>query len=149
MHHSEDSYRSHKTHEKDTEGDEDPRPAKRRKAPNTYPRGLTSPMSMAQRPASDGLTAVLTCTTQPEVDESPSQADHTHPPTPVDNDYQIAPQTTRSPSAVESTPIAEYQEWSCQSFLKRTTIGNQTQYNVEFALPRKITSVLPPPQGIH
>jgi hypothetical protein len=39
MHHSEDSYRSHKTTEKDAEDaeddedDEDPRPAKRRKLP--------------------------------------------------------------------------------------------------------------------
>jgi hypothetical protein len=37
---------------------------------------------------------------------------------------------------VESTPVAEYQEWPFQGFLKRTTIGNQTTYNLEFALPR-------------
>jgi hypothetical protein len=37
---------------------------------------------------------------------------------------------------VESTPVAEYQEWPFQGFLKRTMIGNQTMYNLEFALPR-------------
>ncbi|KAH8790802.1 hypothetical protein F5882DRAFT_377148 [Hyaloscypha sp. PMI_1271] len=37
---------------------------------------------------------------------------------------------------VESTPVAEYQEWPFQGFLKRTIVGNQTIYNLEFALPR-------------
>jgi len=140
--HSEDSDRSHKTNEKDAEDDEedeDLRPAKRRKRP-TIPthQGLTpthehGPGSRLGRPHS--LTP--SSTTQPEIDESPSQADHAHPPTPVDNDHHNTPQTSRSPSAmVESTPVAEYQEWPFQGFLKRTTVGNQTIYNLEFALPR-------------
>lgn len=56
-------------------------------------------------------------------------------PTPVDNDYHHAPRTSRSPSIiVESASIAEYQEWPCQGFLKRTKIGNKTIYNLEFQL---------------
>jgi hypothetical protein len=55
--------------------------------------------------------------------------------TPVDNDYYNTQQTSHSPSAVESTLVAEYQEWPFQGFLKRTTIGNLTTYNLEFTLP--------------
>jgi hypothetical protein len=41
-----------------------------------------------------------------------------------------------SPSATcEALPIAEYQEWPFQGFLKRTRIGNETTYNLEFKLP--------------
>ncbi|KAI9857987.1 MAG: hypothetical protein M1813_007957 [Trichoglossum hirsutum] len=32
-------------------------------------------------------------------------------------------------------PIAEYQEWPFQGILKRTKIGNETTYNLEFKLP--------------
>jgi hypothetical protein len=142
MHHSEDSDRSHKTNEKDTEDDEDdedPRPAKRRKLPPipTH-QGLTPPHEHGPAPRLGRLHSLTpSLTTQPEIDESPSQADHVHPPTPVDNDHHNTPQTSRSPSAVvESTPVAEYQEWPFQGFLKRTMIGNQTMYNLEFALPR-------------
>ena len=35
----------------------------------------------------------------------------------------------------DSAPVAEYQEWPLQGFLKRTRIGNQTRYNLEFQLP--------------
>ena len=35
---------------------------------------------------------------------------------------------------VESAPVAEYQEWPFQGFLKRTKIGNETIYNLEFQL---------------
>ena len=58
-------------------------------------------------------------------------------PTPVDNDHHHTPRTSRSPSVrVESAPVAEYREWPFQGFLKRITIGDQTTYNLEFALPR-------------
>ncbi|KAH6668337.1 hypothetical protein B0J14DRAFT_160406 [Halenospora varia] len=58
-------------------------------------------------------------------------------PTPVGKDHHHTPRTSRSPSTmVESTPVAEYREWPVQGFLKRTTIGDQTIYNLEFALPR-------------
>jgi hypothetical protein len=56
-------------------------------------------------------------------------------PTPVDNDQHHTPQTSRSPSiTVESAQVAEYQEWPFQGFLKRTKIGNETTYNLEFQL---------------
>jgi hypothetical protein len=61
---------------------------------------------------------------------------HAHPPTPVDNDYHNTPQTSRSPSVAESTPVAQYQERPFRGFLKCTTIGNRTIYNLEFAFPR-------------
>lgn len=45
-------------------------------------------------------------------------------------------ETSRSPSATQnSVPIAEYQEWPFQGFLKRTRIGNEITYNLEFKLP--------------
>ncbi|KAH7383490.1 hypothetical protein BKA64DRAFT_682456 [Cadophora sp. MPI-SDFR-AT-0126] len=42
--------------------------------------------------------------------------------------------SSRSPSDTESEPVAEYQEWPFQGFLKRVTIGNQMSYNLEFLL---------------
>jgi hypothetical protein len=71
------------------------------------------------------------------MDESPPQADHGHLSTPGDDEHHYTPPTSRSPSVtVESAPFAEYREWPFQGFLKRITIGNQTTYNLEFALPR-------------
>jgi len=32
-------------------------------------------------------------------------------------------------------PVAEYQEWPFQGFLKRTMIGDDVTYNLEFKLP--------------
>jgi hypothetical protein len=141
IHHPEDSNHSHKTNEKDDEDDEDdedPRPVKRRKLPliSTH-QGLTPPHEHGPAPRLGRLHSLTpSSTTQPEIDESPSQADHTHPPTPVDNDHHNTPRTSRSPSAAESTPVAEYQEWPFQGFLKCTMIGNRTIYNLEFTLPR-------------
>jgi hypothetical protein len=55
--------------------------------------------------------------------------------TPVDNDQYCPPRASRSPSApVESAPVAEHQEWPFQGFIKRTKIGNETMYNLEFQL---------------
>jgi hypothetical protein len=55
--------------------------------------------------------------------------------TPVDNDHYHPLQTSRSPSIIlESAPVAEYREWPFQGFLKRTKIGNETIYNLEFQL---------------
>jgi hypothetical protein len=54
----------------------------------------------------------------------------------VANDDDHPSRTSRSPSVtVESAPVAEYQEWPFQGFLKRTKIGNKTIYNLEFQLP--------------
>jgi hypothetical protein len=55
--------------------------------------------------------------------------------TPVEAEHDIS-QTSRSPSTIrESVPIAKYQEWPFQGFLKRTIIRNETTYNLEFKLP--------------
>jgi hypothetical protein len=55
--------------------------------------------------------------------------------TPVHIEQHIS-QTSRSSSATgESVPVAEYQEWPFEGFLKRTRIGNETTYNLEFKLP--------------
>lgn len=35
---------------------------------------------------------------------------------------------------MELAPVAEYQEWPFQGFLKRIKIGNETMYNLEFQL---------------
>lgn len=51
------------------------------------------------------------------------------------NDHHT-PRPPRTPSAtVESVTVAEYQEWPFQGFLKRTKMGNQMIYNLEFQLP--------------
>jgi len=58
-------------------------------------------------------------------------------PTSIHNGQQHhLPQTSRSSSAtVESTPVADYHEWSFQGVLKRARIENQIIYNLEFTLP--------------
>lgn len=70
-----------------------------------------------------------------EIGDAQSQTDLAHPPTSVKNDHHYAPPSSRSPSDTEeSAPVAEYQEWPFQGFLKRVTIGNQMTYNLEFSL---------------
>jgi hypothetical protein len=91
------------SHNTGDQGDEDLRPAKRRKIPPT--------------PTDNALTP-------------PDE------PTAVDNDDHHPSRTSRSPSiAVESAPVAEYQEWPFQGFLKRTKIGDKTIYDLGFQLP--------------
>ncbi|KAF4630111.1 hypothetical protein G7Y89_g8031 [Cudoniella acicularis] len=119
----------------DDEDDKDQRPAKWRKR-LPIPQVLTPPYEHGPGPRlrrPHSLTP--SSTTQPD-DESPSQADHAHPPPPVDNDYHNTPQTSRSPSVAGSTPVAQHQERPFQGFLKCTTIGKRTIYNLEFELPR-------------
>ena len=130
IYHSEGNERSHDTGHED---DEEPRPAKRRKLPSVStdvaltPLLEHSPTPHLRRPRS--LTP--SSTAQPEMGDAQSQADHGHPPTLADD----PPRVSRSPSAaVESAPVAEYQEWPFQGFLKRTRIGNETMYNLEFQL---------------
>jgi hypothetical protein len=43
---------------------------------------------------------------------------------------------SQSPSAaIEAVPFAEYQQWPFQGFLKRTKVGDEVTYNLEFKLP--------------
>jgi hypothetical protein len=136
IHHSESSDRSYDTNSED---DEDPRPAKKRKLPTiSTDMALTPPREHSLKPR---LTPPHSLTppsaTQLKMDNAQSQADHRHPPTPIYDEHHHTPGTSQSPSAtIESVPIAEYQEWPFQGFLKRTTIGNETTYNLEFKLPR-------------
>lgn len=74
--------------------------------------------------------------TQLDIDELQSQAEHASPSTLLDNEPHHTPRTPRSPCATrESVPVAEYQEWPFQGFLKRTRIGNEINYNLDFKLP--------------
>jgi hypothetical protein len=108
--------------------DEDPRPAKRRK-PRSAP-AVTVPLHFRSHPL------VLPSTTNLEVGDAQPQADHGCSPAFIHNEHCHASRTSRSPSATaESVLAAEYQEWSLQSFLKRTKIGDETTYNLEFQLP--------------
>ena len=98
----------------------------------TYSKAATPPRQHSSTPR---ITPPSTM--QPEMDEARPQAEHGHQPTPVDDEHHHTPRTSRSPSAaVESVAMAEYQEWLFQGFLKRTKIGNETTYNLEFKLPR-------------
>jgi hypothetical protein len=70
-----------------------------------------------------------------ERDGGRSEADHGRQPAPINNDNHTS-RISRSPSPLaEPAPLAEYQEWPFQGFLKRTRIGNETTYNLEFQLP--------------
>jgi len=74
-------------------------------------------------------------TTRPEIDEAQSQDDHGCSSTFV-GEQHCASRTSRSPSAVsEAVPVAEYQEWPFQGFLKRIRIGDDVTFNLEFKLP--------------
>jgi hypothetical protein len=54
----------------------------------------------------------------------------------INDEQHRVSQTSRSPSAAaEAVPVAEYQEWPFQGFLKRTRIGDDVTYNLEFKLP--------------
>jgi hypothetical protein len=104
--------------------DEDPRPAKRRKLRSA--RAVTPPLYLRRSsPVGPPLT------TRPEIDDAQSQDNHGCSPTFVDEQH-CASRTSRSPSAA---PVAEYQEWLFQGFLKRIRIGEEVTYNLEFKLP--------------
>jgi hypothetical protein len=74
--------------------------------------------------------------TQYEIDDPQSQTDHGLSSDLVDNKEQRASLASQSPpAAIETALLAEYHEWPFQGFLKRTRIGNETTYNLEFQLP--------------
>jgi hypothetical protein len=79
---------------------------------------------------------VALSTARPEIDDAQPQADNGCSSTFVDNSHHHPSRTSRSPStAAEAIPVAEYQEWPFQGFLKRTRIGDDVTYNLEFKLP--------------
>jgi hypothetical protein len=57
-----------------------------------------------------------------------------HSPAATNANHCHSLRSAQSPSLVEPAPTAEYQEWPFQGFLKRTRIGNDTTYNLEFRL---------------
>ena len=109
-------------------GDEDSRPAKRRK-PRSVP-AVTAPLHLRRSRSLESPS-----TTSLEIEDAQPQADCGCPSTLVDDEHHHPPRTSQSPPApVKSAPIAEYQEWHFQGFLKRTRIRNETTYNLEFQL---------------
>jgi len=108
-------------------------------APNTDDEGSrpTKKLRKLSKPVQKSPTPRPSAT-QLEVDgDMQSQADSEISPTLIDNTQQHPPQTSqRSPfTPTKSLPAAEYQEWPFQGFLKRTIIGNEIMYNLEFQLP--------------
>jgi hypothetical protein len=100
-------------------------PAKRRKRRSAH--AVTAPLPVRR---SRRLLPASTNDVQP-------QAGHGYPSTLVDNSHHYTSRTSRSPSA-EAVPVAEYQEWPFQGFLKRTKIEDDVTYNLEFHLPRTL-----------
>jgi len=116
-------------------GGEDPRPAKRRAAPTPTPttcRRHTTPALHLGHPA----PLVVLSTVTPEIDDVQPLADDGSLATFFDNSPHHASRTSRGPSiASEAVLVSEYQEWPFQVFLKRTKIGDDVTYNLEFKLP--------------
>ena len=72
---------------------------------------------------------------RPEIDDAQPQDGHGCSSTFVDDRQHFTLRTSRSPSvATEMVPFAEYQEWPFEGFLKRTKIGDDVTYNLEFKL---------------
>ena len=104
--------------------DEDPRPARRRKL-HLIPAAVTAPLHI-----------LSPSTTSLEAGDVQLEADHKYSPILVDNEHRRSSRSSRSPStAADAVSAAEYQEWSFQGFLKRTKIGDNITYNLEFKLP--------------
>jgi len=106
--------------------DEDPRPAKRRKPRSA--RAVTPPLHLRRSPPPPPTTSA-------EIDKAQSQDDHGCSSTFIDEQH-CASRTSRGPSAApEAALVTEYREWPFQGFLKRTRIGDDVTYNLEFKLP--------------
>jgi hypothetical protein len=119
--------------------DEELRPAKRRKRDLVHPtrphQPPTPPDNSLEAPLRQPRSATASSTTQLEDNSTQRRADHGKLLTPAEVEHHPS-RSSRSPSATrESVPLAEYQEWPFQGFLKRTRIGNDTTYHLEFKLP--------------
>lgn len=103
-------------------------------APTTF-RGHTSELRRGQpRPI------VVPSTASPEVDAQP-QANNGCSAILINNEPNSASQTSRNPYTGAEVPVAEYQEWSFQGFVKYTWIRNDVTYYLEFKLPSIIEHV--------
>jgi hypothetical protein len=74
-------------------------------------------------------------TTSLEIDDAQPQADRGCPSTLVNDEQHHASRISQCPVATGAVPVAEYQEWPFHGFLKRTRIGDDITYNLEFKLP--------------
>jgi hypothetical protein len=105
----------------------------------------TQPAKRRKRRSAPAVTAPLhvrrsrrllpPSTTSLEIDNVQPQADHGCPSILVNDEQHYASRTSRSPVATGAVPVAEYQEWPFHGFLKRTWIGDDITYNLEFKLP--------------
>lgn len=111
IHYSVNTDDNHNT--RDT-SDEDPRPARRRKSRSAP--AVTPPLHLRRSPPLGSPS-----TTRHEIDEAQPQDDHGCSSTFVDDEQHRASRTS--------------QEWPFQGFLKRTKIGDDMTYNLEFKLP--------------
>lgn len=117
---------------RDSESDDNARPAKQRRTrslpinneqtssrhngaeDHPWPRPIVSPSSTAPSTMIDSSTSNF----------------GGHSPAPSDGNHCYS----RSPSLVKPATTTEYREWPFQGFLKRTIIGNDTTYTLEFQL---------------
>lgn len=117
-------------------GDEDPRPAKRRKpraepaATPTICRKHTLKLRLRQH-----CPLMALSTTRSKITDAQPQADDGHLSNFVDKSRRHASRSSRSPfAAAEAVLVAEYQEWPLQGFLKCTKIGDDAMSNLELKL---------------
>jgi hypothetical protein len=119
-------------HNADNTSDEDPRPAKRRN-PHSVPvvAPTTSNRHTPELHLGQPHTPLTLSTDTPDIDDYDRCSVAF-----VDNSCHYSPRTSRSSSvALVVVPVAEYQEWPFQGFLKRVKIGDDVTYNLEFKLP--------------
>lgn len=130
----------HSYHNASAEDYEGPRPAKRRRRPSPADSdvALTPPYKRSPTPRLGRLNSLTPpVATQDEIFAAQSQAGYGCPLSPIDGSWSMRAQTSRTPSlTAESMPAADavYEEWPLQGFLKRTKIGNQITFNLEFNL---------------
>jgi len=83
--------------------------------------------SLGRRGLGEEALIVALSTTRSKINDAQLQADYGHLLNFVDKSHRNASRNSRSPPAApEAIPVAEYQEWLLQGFLKRTKIGDNT-----------------------
>jgi hypothetical protein len=113
-------------------GDEDPRPAKRRK-PRVAP-AATPIICRKQLRLGQHRPLVALSTTRFKINDAQPQADHGHLSNFVDKSHRHASRSSRNPSAAEAVPVAEYQEWPPR-IPQTHQDRDDVMFNLEFKLP--------------
>lgn len=120
----------------DSESDDDTRPAKQQR---TRSFSTNNKQTQSQRNIPEGclqlrrIPSPIFTAPSPIIDSSRSSFGG-NSPAPSDSNHCHSTQSPPTSSLVEPAPTAEYQEWPFQGFLKRTRIGNNATYNLEFRL---------------